>query len=272
VPKDNEGGDGLIWGPTVFDQTLQTWQSLQEWAERTWAKRFQQSPISGSTQSVGIQHINTLSILGVNQTNLESRPPTINSLETLDVQALEKRSNEAEVVGGGDHTNLDNKPAVFSISSETADDPELKTTRHLSDVESGSPDHESVSHDTRVAETQSEHLTRVQLECSLSKELRNSFNKARNLHPTLRRQTNSNSPSSSFSNSNSPRYSSSLTPDSSGVFHPTPPGLQPPSYGIIQGSQVRSRLGSDKSNNSFVKVSQTTSVSESIKGCRTAKV
>lgn len=48
MPSSEEEEPG---GLSVFEQTMLSWHSLQEWAQKAWAKHYQQSPI-GSTQNV----------------------------------------------------------------------------------------------------------------------------------------------------------------------------------------------------------------------------
>ena len=38
--------------PSIFDQSILNWQSLQEWAQKTWAKHHQQSVDSSGVQPI----------------------------------------------------------------------------------------------------------------------------------------------------------------------------------------------------------------------------
>jgi len=57
-----------------FYQSVMAWKSLQEWAQRAWAKHYQQSPI-GSTQNVEPIIVQGLAPLGLGQPQLISRSP-----------------------------------------------------------------------------------------------------------------------------------------------------------------------------------------------------
>ena len=41
-----------VLAPSIFDQSILNWQSLQEWAQKTWAKHHQQSVDSSGVQPI----------------------------------------------------------------------------------------------------------------------------------------------------------------------------------------------------------------------------
>ena len=86
--------DGDDNGPSVFDQSVLTWQSLQEWAKKAWAKHYQQSPV-GSTQNV--KPIPVQSSI-VDEVAMNAAPGCTSSREKSQTGQLQKTMTESETI------------------------------------------------------------------------------------------------------------------------------------------------------------------------------
>ena len=77
--------------PSIFDQSILNWQSLQEWAQKTWAKHHQQSVDSSGVQPIYEQKPEDSRLTAVLQSNRDSGLSSDHT-DNLDDTSVESRT------------------------------------------------------------------------------------------------------------------------------------------------------------------------------------